>query len=61
MVQDALHRGGLITSRAHSRSTRVGWMLRKTKIDELPQLLNVLHGEMSLDGLRPGVRRYVEL
>jgi lipopolysaccharide/colanic/teichoic acid biosynthesis glycosyltransferase len=43
------------------RITRVGSFLRKTKIDEVPQLINVLKGEMSLVGPRPEVRQYVEL
>lgn len=61
MVHDAPRRGGPITFGADPRITRVGRMLRKTKLDEFPQLINVLRGEMSLVGPRPEVRRYVEL
>ena len=61
MVQDAPRWGGPITFGADSRITRVGRVLRRTKIDEFPQLINVLRGEMSLVGPRPELRQYVEL
>lgn len=52
--------GPQVSSDLDPRITRVGAILRKTKIDELPQLVNVLRGEMSLVGPRPEVPRYVE-
>jgi lipopolysaccharide/colanic/teichoic acid biosynthesis glycosyltransferase len=61
MVHDAPRRGGPITFGADPRITRLGQVLRKTKIDEFPQLINVLRGEMSFVGPRPEVRPYVEL
>lgn len=61
MVVDAEKKGSLITFGGDSRVTGVGRILRKTKIDELPQLINVLKGEMSFVGPRPEVEKYVEL
>ena len=53
---------GLLTiGTQDKRITRVGNILRKTKIDELPQLWNVLKGEMSIVGPRPEVEKYVLL
>ena len=59
MVENADKKGPHVTSSKDRRITRVGKILRKAKVDELPQLINILNADMSLVGPRPEVRKYV--
>lgn len=59
MVQDADKKGALVTMGQDPRITKVGNKIRKCRLDELPQLLNVIKGEMSFVGTRPEVEKYV--
>ena len=60
MVSDAEKLGTQVTVSNDSRVTKAGHFLRKCRLDELPQLFNVLKGEMSFVGTRPEVERYVD-
>lgn len=59
MVQNAAQLGGSSTADNDPRITRIGYFLRKTKLDELPQIINVLKGEMAFIGWRPESPEYL--
>lgn len=60
MVENADKIGTLVTVGEDKRITKVGKFIRKCKIDELPQLINILIGDMTFIGTRPEVRKYVD-
>ena len=60
MVNGADKKGTAVTVQGDSRITKIGVFLRKTRLDELPQLINILLGDMSFVGTRPEVVKYVE-
>ncbi len=60
MVVDADKKGTLVTLKNDSRITRVGNKIRKCRLDEVPQLINILIGDMSFVGTRPEVKKYVD-
>lgn len=61
MVANADRIGGPSTAADDPRLTRIGHSIREKKLDEIPQLLNVVRGEMSLVGPRPEVKHYVDM
>ena len=60
MIQNADKIGSLVTVDKDPRITKVGEKIRKVRLDELPQLLNIVKGDMSFVGTRPEVAKYVE-
>lgn len=60
MIQDADKKGSLITLGQDARITKIGSKIRKCRLDEIPQLLNILKGDMSFVGTRPEVTKYVD-
>ena len=60
MVQNADKIGSLVTVGNDARITRVGKVIRKVRLDEIPQLINILKGEMTFVGTRPEVKKYVD-
>jgi len=61
MVQDADKKGALLTIGKDNRITRVGSKIRKCRLDEIPQIINIFIGDMSFVGTRPEVKKYVDM
>ncbi|MBS4981625.1 MAG: sugar transferase [Lachnospiraceae bacterium] len=60
MITDADRKGPLVTEKGDSRITKAGKKLRKLRLDEIPQLFNILTGDMTFVGTRPEVQKYVD-
>ena len=60
MIVDADKKGSLVTVKNDDRITKVGKRIRSCRLDEIPQLFNILKGEMSFVGTRPEVKKYVD-
>lgn len=60
MIVNADKMGALVTTKNDSRITRVGNIIRKCRLDEIPQLINILIGDMTFVGTRPEVKKYVD-
>lgn len=60
MVQNAENLGSKIAVHNDARVTKVGWYLRRKRLDEIPQLLNIIKGDMTFVGTRPEVNKFVE-
>lgn len=60
MIENADKLGNLITTQGDDRITKIGKILRKYRLDEIPQLINILKGEMTFVGTRPEVKKYVD-
>lgn len=61
MVVNAESLGSMVTTKGDSRVTSIGRTLRKYRLDELPQIFNVVSGDMTFVGTRPEVKKYVDL
>lgn len=60
MINNADKIGSLVTTHNDNRITKIGKLLRKSRLDELPQIFNILFGSMSFVGTRPEVQKYVD-